>query len=123
MAKKYREIEKENYLRKLRRGLTTENFNADKAWRPGGKALYSAKGSDNRNADLMMKGQFNERPKSGGRRRPTSSQRRKSSKSAPKRRNAKSRDLRDAYTGQHEYPSSSNNIPIDQVQTDQYGQQ
>ena len=36
LAKKYRDMEKENHLRKLRRGLTDENFKADKAWRPGG---------------------------------------------------------------------------------------
>ena len=53
LAKQYRNIERENYRQKLRRGLTDENFKADKAWRPGGQAIYSAKGL--RNADLLIK--------------------------------------------------------------------
>ena len=44
LSKKYREIEKENYRKKLSRGLTDENYRPDKAWRPGGSALFSAKG-------------------------------------------------------------------------------
>ena len=52
MAKKYREIEKENYRKKLRNGLTDENYKADKAWRPGGSALYTTKGV--RKPDLLI---------------------------------------------------------------------
>lgn len=52
LAKQYRDIEKENYRRKLRRGQTDENYKAEKAWRPGGSAIYSAKGL--RNKDILI---------------------------------------------------------------------
>lgn len=45
LAKKYYEIDKENHRKKLRRGLTDENYRADKAWRPGGAAIASHKGA------------------------------------------------------------------------------
>ena len=83
MAKKYREIEKENYRKKLSRGLTDENFKADKAWRPGGSAIYTAKGI--RRPDLYIKVQVQEQRQSR-KRANSQKKKRRSSKSENKRK-------------------------------------
>lgn len=41
LQKKYFEQEKEEYRKKLRYGITPEKYKADKAWRPGGKAIVN----------------------------------------------------------------------------------
>ena len=39
LAKKYNDMEKENFRKKLRKGSANENFRAERAWKPGGKAI------------------------------------------------------------------------------------
>ena len=56
MAKKYRELEKENFRKKLSKGLAEENYRPDKAWRPGGSALFSSKGA--RKTDFLIQVQL-----------------------------------------------------------------